>query len=153
MSAQYLTCGGFAGSRSKFEKGSWGMARYLIKSDPITGYRNDGSTLTSGQRSKQNYHLEESSEVSPRPRSCPRWSAAKIIETFAFRPRFSTMEYRCIEFFIVQSIERGRWKWSVAAADLGNRSGLACSRDAAAADARKAISWLLAAKKRQVENV
>jgi hypothetical protein len=40
---------GFAGSRSKVEKGSWGMARYLIKSDPITGYRNDGSTLTSGQ--------------------------------------------------------------------------------------------------------
>ena len=77
----------------------------------------------------------------------------EIIETYSFLPRFSNMEYRGIEFFIVQSIERGKWKWSVAAADLGNRSGLACSRDAAAADERKAISWLLAAKKRQLENV
>jgi hypothetical protein len=63
------------------------------------------------------------------------------------------MEYRGIEFTIVQSIERHKWRWTAAIADIGERSGLADSKEKAAADARRAITWLLAAKKRQTEGV
>jgi hypothetical protein len=63
------------------------------------------------------------------------------------------MEYRGIEFSVVQSIQRRKWRWSAAVPEIGFRTGLADSIDDAAADARKAITWLLAAKKRQTENV
>jgi hypothetical protein len=61
------------------------------------------------------------------------------------------MEYRGIEFTIVQSIERGKWRWAAAIAGIGERSGLADSKEVAAADARRAITWLLSAKKRALE--
>jgi hypothetical protein len=59
------------------------------------------------------------------------------------------MEYRGIEYTIVQAIERRKYRWSVTIPDLGTRSGLAESKEAAAAQARKAIAWLLAAKRRE----
>ena len=62
------------------------------------------------------------------------------------------MEYRGVEFTIVKAIMRGKWKWTVEVANLGNRSGLAKDREDAGAQARQAISWLLAAKKRQLED-
>jgi hypothetical protein len=62
-----------------------------------------------------------------------------------FVRRFFKMEYRGIEFVI--GIHR---TWQVEMVCCCSRpcyrSGLACSREAAAVDARKAISWLLAAK-------
>jgi hypothetical protein len=63
------------------------------------------------------------------------------------------MEYRGVEFSIVQSIQRRKWRWSAAIPDIGFRTGLADSKEEAAADARRAITWLLAAKKRQTESV
>jgi hypothetical protein len=71
-------------------------------------------------------------------------------ETICLTVRINHMEYRGIEFTVVQAIQRGKWKWSVSGVDLVNRSGLAENKHEAAADARKAISWLLAAKMRQL---
>jgi hypothetical protein len=62
------------------------------------------------------------------------------------------MEYRGIEFSIVQSIQRRKWRWSAAVPEIGFRTGLADSKDEAAMHARQAITWMLAAKKRQTEN-
>jgi hypothetical protein len=76
----------------------------------------------------------------------------KFNEAETMLPRISFMEYRGIEFSVVQAIERGKWKWTVAVPGLHYRTGLAASRDAATAGARRAISWLLAAKKRELEN-
>jgi hypothetical protein len=63
------------------------------------------------------------------------------------------MEYRGVEFTIVRAIERHKWRWTAAIPDIGMRSGLANSKENGAAYARKAITWLLAAKKRQTEGV
>jgi hypothetical protein len=63
------------------------------------------------------------------------------------------MEYRGVEFSIVQSIQRRKWRWSAAVLEIGFRTGLADSKQEATADARRAITWLLAAKKRQTESV
>jgi hypothetical protein len=61
------------------------------------------------------------------------------------------MEYRGIEFQIVHAVERQKWRWNVAVMDLGNRTGLSGTKEAASADARRAIGWLLAAKQRRVK--
>jgi hypothetical protein len=63
------------------------------------------------------------------------------------------MEYRGVVFSIVQSIQRRKWRWSAAVPGIGFRTGLADSKEEAAVDARRAITWLLAAKKRQTESV
>jgi hypothetical protein len=56
------------------------------------------------------------------------------------------MEYRDIEYAVVQGIERGVWKWSASVAGvviMGNEQ----TRSAAAAAAEKAIDRALAQKK------
>ena len=62
------------------------------------------------------------------------------------------MEYRGIDFTVLKAISHGKWKWTVAVETLGNRCGLAKDRETAVAEARRAISWLLAARKRKLEN-
>jgi len=62
------------------------------------------------------------------------------------------MDYRGVEFTIVQGIERRKWRWTAAIPEVGTRSGLADSKAEAAAQARRAITWLLAAQKRQTEH-
>ncbi len=54
------------------------------------------------------------------------------------------MQYRRVNFTIVQSIERGRWKWEV---DLPKpRRGDGGSRDEALMEVQKAIDRALAPK-------
>ena len=61
------------------------------------------------------------------------------------------MEYRGVEFTIVRAIDCHKWRWRVAIPDVGNRTGLAQTKEGAIAGARRAIGWLLAAKKRKQE--
>lgn len=54
------------------------------------------------------------------------------------------MQYRGVNFTVVQSIERGRWKWEV---DLPKpRRGDCSSRDEALIEVQKAIDRALAPK-------
>jgi hypothetical protein len=57
------------------------------------------------------------------------------------------MEYRGIEYSLVQGIERHVWKWSVTVSRL-KISGQGSTREEAVADAEKAIDRALAPKKR-----
>ena len=59
------------------------------------------------------------------------------------------MEFRGVEFTIVKAIDCHKWRWRVAIPDLGNRTGLAQTKERAIAGAHRAIGWLLAAKKRK----
>jgi hypothetical protein len=68
-------------------------------------------------------------------------------ETKVALRRIFNMQYRGVEFDVVRSIERSQWRWRVSIVQIGNRTGLAATKDLAAANARHAISWLLAAKK------
>jgi hypothetical protein len=77
----------------------------------------------------------------------------KFNETTAVFARIFHMEYRGVEFHVVKAIERQKWKWTVAFQDLGNRTGLSGTKEAAAADARRAITWLLAARRRRTTKV
>jgi hypothetical protein len=56
------------------------------------------------------------------------------------------MEYRNIEYAVVQGIERGVWKWSASVAGVVV-TGQAHSKSAAVAEAEKAIDRALALKK------
>ena len=78
--------------------------------------------------------------------------ASKITGTHTALERSRNMEYRGTEFTIVQAIEPHRWRWTVTVPDFGYRTGLAKNKEVAAAEARRAVAWLLAAKKRQPEN-
>ena len=55
------------------------------------------------------------------------------------------MEYRNIEYAVVQGIKRGVWKWSASVAGLVV-TGQAHSKSAAVAEAEKAIDRALALK-------
>ena len=59
------------------------------------------------------------------------------------------MEYRGIEYSIVQGIERGTWKWTVASPTI-NKSGKARSKSEAAEEAEHMIDVMLAPKKRRL---
>jgi hypothetical protein len=74
-----------------------------------------------------------------------------ISGTFVGAVRQKDMEYRGIEFSVVKSIERRKWRWNVAVENVGSRSGVSATPGIAAAEARRAISWLLAAKNRELE--
>jgi len=56
------------------------------------------------------------------------------------------MEYRDIEYAVVQGIGRDLWKWSASVADVVI-TGQAHSKSAAVAEAEKAIDRALALKK------
>ncbi len=56
------------------------------------------------------------------------------------------MEYRNIEYTVVQGIERQVWKWSASVADVVI-TGQAHSKSAAVVEAQKAIDRALALKK------
>jgi hypothetical protein len=58
------------------------------------------------------------------------------------------MEYRGIEYRVIQGIKRGFWKWSVESVE-GTRAGTSDSRDAALSAARRAIDRLLNPTKRK----
>ena len=49
------------------------------------------------------------------------------------------MEYRGIEYSIVQGIERGKWIWSLSLDTNGNNSGQASNKQAAVIGAERAI--------------
>ena len=59
------------------------------------------------------------------------------------------MEYRGLEYSVVQGIERGSWKWSVQLRDGTIKSGSARSNNAAVDDAERAINRALAPKRRR----
>jgi hypothetical protein len=59
------------------------------------------------------------------------------------------MEHRGVEYTIVQAIDSRKWRWTVTIPDVGSRTGLTATKEAAAANARKAIGWLFAAKRRK----
>jgi hypothetical protein len=52
------------------------------------------------------------------------------------------MEYRGIEYRVIQGIKRGFWKWSVESAE-GTRAGTSDSRDTAVSAAKRTIDRLL----------
>ena len=59
------------------------------------------------------------------------------------------MEYRGIEYSIVQGIERGTWKWTATSPAI-NKSGKAGSKSEAAEEAEHMIDVTLAPKKRRL---
>ena len=58
------------------------------------------------------------------------------------------MEYRGIEYRVIQGIKRGFWKWSVDTA-AGTRAGTSDSRDTAVSAAKRTIDRLLDPAKRK----
>jgi hypothetical protein len=60
------------------------------------------------------------------------------------------MEYRDIEYTLVQGIGRRLWKWSATVSGV-KISGQGSTRDEAIADAEKAIDRALTPKKRRLE--
>jgi hypothetical protein len=62
----------------------------------------------------------------------------------------SGMEYRGVEYSVVQSVERGRWTWSLSLDTITKRSGQASNRPAAATEAERAIDRALDFKKRRL---
>ena len=58
------------------------------------------------------------------------------------------MEYRGIEYRVIQGIKRGFWKWSVDTAE-GIRAGTADRRDTAVSAAKRTIDRLLDPAKRK----
>ena len=59
------------------------------------------------------------------------------------------MQYRGLEYSVVQGIKRGSWKWSVRLRDGGVKKGSEGSRPAALKEAERAIDVALAPRKRR----
>jgi hypothetical protein len=57
------------------------------------------------------------------------------------------MEYRGVEYTIVQGIERGTWKWTVSLGNNISKSGQAIGKPEAVAQATRVISKSLAPKR------
>jgi len=57
------------------------------------------------------------------------------------------MEYRGVEYSVVQGVERGTWKWFAVTDATRTKSGQAKSKPAAVADAERAIDRALAPKR------
>jgi hypothetical protein len=60
------------------------------------------------------------------------------------------MVYRGVEYAVVQGIERGTWKWTVARDPTVNKSGQARSKSEAADKAEHAIDLMLAVKRQRL---
>jgi hypothetical protein len=60
------------------------------------------------------------------------------------------MEYRGIEYSIVQGIERGKWIWSLSLDTNRHNSGQASNKPAAAIGAERAIDRALDPQKRRL---
>jgi hypothetical protein len=58
------------------------------------------------------------------------------------------MEYRGVEYRVIQGIKRGFWKWSVETG-AGTRIGTSSARDAAVSAAKRAINNLLDSSERE----
>jgi hypothetical protein len=58
------------------------------------------------------------------------------------------MEYRGIEYRVIQGIKRGFWKWSVDTS-AGTRTGTSDSRDTAVSAAKRTIDRLFDPSKRK----
>jgi hypothetical protein len=63
-------------------------------------------------------------------------------------PIFNDMEFRGVEYTVVQGIERGLWKWTMTRGTTITRSGRARSKLGAVDEAEHAIDVVLAPKKR-----
>jgi hypothetical protein len=59
------------------------------------------------------------------------------------------MQYLGVEYGLVRAIQGGKWKWSVSMIGVGSKAGLENSRWAADGEAKKAIVWLLAKRRRE----
>jgi hypothetical protein len=60
------------------------------------------------------------------------------------------MEYRGVEYTIVQGIERGTWKWTVSLGNNISKSGQAIGKPEAVAQATRAINRALARKRERL---
>jgi len=60
------------------------------------------------------------------------------------------MEYRGVEYSIVQGVERGKWIWSLSLDTNIKNSGQACNKPAAVIGAERAIDRALNPKKRRL---
>jgi hypothetical protein len=60
------------------------------------------------------------------------------------------MEYRGVEYTIVQGVERGKWIWSLSLDTNVKKSGQASSKPAAVTEAERAINRALDPKKRRL---
>jgi hypothetical protein len=60
------------------------------------------------------------------------------------------MEYRGVEYSIVQGVERGKWIWSLSLDTNVNNSGQASNKPAAVIGAQRAIDRALDPKKRRL---
>jgi hypothetical protein len=60
------------------------------------------------------------------------------------------MEYRGIEYTVVQGIERGTWKWTVTRDPTVNKSGQARNKSEAADKAEHATDLMLAVKRQRL---
>ena len=58
-----------------------------------------------------------------------------------------TMEYRGVEYTIVQGIERGTWRWTVSLGNNISKSGQAIGKTEAVAQATRVIDKALTPKK------
>jgi hypothetical protein len=62
----------------------------------------------------------------------------------------SSMEYRGVEYSILQGVERGKWMWSLSLETNVKKSGQASSKPLAVIGAERAIDRALDAKKRRL---
>ena len=60
------------------------------------------------------------------------------------------MEYRGIEYTVVQGVERGKWCWTVSLGDNISKSGQAIGKEKAVDQATHAINRALAVQKVQL---
>jgi hypothetical protein len=60
------------------------------------------------------------------------------------------MEYRGVEYSVVQGVERGKWTWSLSLDTNTKQSGQASNRPAAVTKAERAIDRALAPKKKRL---
>ena len=58
------------------------------------------------------------------------------------------MKYLGVEYGVVRAIQNGKWKWSVSMNGVGTKSGLEGSKLVAEIEAKKAIVWLYAKRRR-----
>jgi hypothetical protein len=81
----------------------------------------------------------------------PEQSGALLLKTQAFVGRtLNGMEYRGVEYSVVQSVERGKWTWSLSLDTNTKQSGQANNKLAALIAAERAIDRALDTKKQRL---
>jgi hypothetical protein len=81
----------------------------------------------------------------------PEQSGAPLLKTLAFVGRtLNGMEYRGVEYSVVQSVERGKWTWSLSLDTNTKQSGEANNKPAAVIAAERAIDRALEPKKQRL---